>query len=147
MITFRVPLALLLPLFAFSNLARASQVFVQFATGTGVSASDLETTTQLVQTAVSEVSADTVTNDALKADYQLAPKLIRLGGSYILNLSKLKDGKVVYSSQLKAAQMDELDKVSTRLTRSVINGERAASNPRVGEITDQEAKEGTQRRP
>jgi hypothetical protein len=125
--------------------AQAAQVYVEPASGSGVSASDLTTATDLVSSSVSDVSSDTVVNQASQAEYVLKPKLIRLGEAYVLSLSKVRDGKVVFSSQLKAAHMDELDKVALRLTGSVILGKRASDDAHVGEITDQEAKEGTQR--
>jgi hypothetical protein len=130
-----------------SSAAQAAQVYVAPATGSGVSPSDLETTTELIQTAVPDVSSNTITNDQDKADLILQPRVVRLGEAYILSLSKIQNGETVYSSELKAAHIEELDKVSERLTRSVLAGERAKSNPRVGEITDEEAKQGTQRRP
>jgi hypothetical protein len=141
------PVALLLLALA-PLAARASDtVYVEMASGNGVAESDLATATELVKTAVSEVSSDTVIDQPDKADLTLRPKLLRLGASYILSLTKLKGADVVFSSQLKAASIDELDKVATRLTRSVLLGERAKDAPRVGEITNQEASDGTQRRP
>jgi hypothetical protein len=64
-----------------------------------------------------------------------------------MTLSKVKNGEALESTQLKAERMDELDKVALRLTRAVIEGKNAKKSPRVGEITDQEAKDGAQRRP
>jgi hypothetical protein len=127
--------------------AHAQSVFVEPATGSGVSESDLATTTSLVQTSVSDVSSDSVADSPDKADLSLRPKLMRLGDSYILSLAKIKNGAVIFSSQLKAAQMDELDKVAERLTRSVLQGQRGKDGTRVGEITNEEAREGTQRKP
>jgi hypothetical protein len=127
--------------------AQAAQVYVAPATGSGVSPSDLATTTELIQSAVPDVSSNTITNDQDKADLILQPRVIRLGEAYILSLTKIRNGETVYSSELKAAHIEELDKVSERLTRSVLAGERAKDSPRVGEITDEEAHQGTQRRP
>lgn len=127
--------------------AQAAQVYVAPATGSGVSPSDLETATGLIESAVPDVSSNMVINDQDKADFILQPRLIRLGTAYILSLQKIQNNEVVFSSELKAAHIEELDKVSERLTRSVLTGERAKDNPRVGEITDEEATQGTQRRP
>lgn len=134
-------------LFGISRPSWADSVFVETATGSGVSENDLATATTLITTAVGEVSSESVVSQQDQADTTLRPTLVRLGEAYLLGLSKVKDGKIVSSSQLKAAHMDELDKVAERLTRSVLIGERAKSNPRVGEITDQEARDGAQRRP
>jgi hypothetical protein len=125
----------------------ADQIYVAPATGSGVSPDDLSTATELVQSSVPEVSSNEVINQASRADFVLQPRLIRLGQAYLMTLSKVKNGEVLYSTQLKAERIDELDKVAKRITRSVLEGKSATKTPRVGEITDQEAKEGTQRRP
>lgn len=132
---------------AWSVSAFAAQVYVEPATGTGVTDSDLAAATSLIQSSVPEVSSHTVVNQPSGADIVLRPKLLRLGNAYILSLAKVEGGQQVSSSQLKAKEIDELDKVAERLTRSVLVGEKAAENPRVGEITNQEASDGTQRRP
>lgn len=141
---------ILLPLLALTSAIpplHADTIFVEPASGSGASDSDLDTATTLVKSSVGEVSSHTVINDEDKADLSLRPTLVKLGSAYILGLSKVKDGKIQSSSQLKAERMEELDKVSDRLTRSVLAGEKAKTNPRVGEITDHETREGTQRRP
>jgi hypothetical protein len=131
----------------FAVPALADNVFVDRATGSGVAESDLDTATTLVKTSVADVGGETVVDRIDKADLVLRPTLMRLGESYVLGLAKLREGKIAGSSQLKAARMDELDKVADRLTRSVLAGENAKANPRVGEITQHEASEGTERRP
>src|SRR5206468_2937678 len=75
------------------------------------------------------------------------PRLVRLGWAYLMTLAKVKNGEILYSTQLKAQTMDELDKVAKRLARAVLDEKNAQANPRVGEITDQEARDGAQRRP
>jgi hypothetical protein len=143
MIPTRVSLALVLIAFP----AWADQIYVAPASGSGVSAEDLATATELVQSSVPEVGSHTVVNQASSADYVLQPRLVRLGLAYLMTLSKVKNGEALESTQLKAERMDELDKVALRLTRAVIEGKNAKKSPRVGEITDQEAKDGAQRRP
>jgi hypothetical protein len=127
-------------------ISQAEEIFVDRATGSGVSDSDLDTATSLVTGSVGEAGMD-ITEREDKADIILRPTLMRLGESYLLGITKLRDGKITGSGQLKALRMDELDKVSDRLTRSVLLGEKAKANPRVGEITAHEALDGTQRRP
>jgi hypothetical protein len=143
MIPTRVSLALVLIAFP----AWADQIYVAPASGSGVSTEDLATATELVQSSVPEVGSHTVVNQASSADYVLQPRLVRLGLAYLMTLSKVKNGEALESTQLKAERMDELDKVALRLTRAVIEGKNAKKSPRVGEITDQEAKDGAQRRP
>lgn len=133
--------------FGLAATAQADSVFVELATGSGVSASDLTAATTLVTTAVTEVSSDSVVDQEKDADIILRPTLMRLGQAVVLSLSRVEKGRVVFASQLKGLSMDELDKVATRLTRSVLVGENAKKNPRVGEITNEEALDGAQRRP
>lgn len=130
----------------FAQVALASQVFVEPATGSGVGEGDLDTTTQLVKNAVPSVSSNVVVDSPDQADYSLRPNLMKLGKAYVMGLEKVnKDGSTVNSAQLKAQTMDELDTVASRLTRAVMSG--TSPNARVGEITNQEAKNGTQRLP
>jgi hypothetical protein len=107
-----------------SSDALADQIYVESATGSAVSANALSTATELIKTAVPSVGSDTVTEQLKQADYRLRPKLLRLGEAYVLSLSKIRKGQVVFASQLKAMQMEDLDEVAQRLTRSVLREER-----------------------
>lgn len=139
---------LVLSILTFSNAAFASRVFVEDATGPGVSRSDLDTTTELIKTSVPEVSSNQVVDQPERADYYLQPRLLKLGSAYLLGLSKTeKNGTVINSSQLKASSMNELDTVAKRLTKAVMRGFTALENPEVGEITEEETHHGTERRP
>lgn len=100
---------------------------------------------ELVQSAVGELGHQT-TEDATKADYTLRPRLLRLGSAYILKLEKRKAGNVIFSSQLKAQQPEELDRVAKRLTRAVINNQPASDSARASDVTNEEVHEGTNRK-
>jgi hypothetical protein len=128
-------------------VVQASQVFVEKTTGSDLTEGELNTVTSLIKTSVPESGADQIVESSHEADFILRPSLIRLGQSYILNIAKVRSGKTVFSSKLKATKFDEMDKISLRLTRSVLSEERAGDKPRVGEVTDHESKEGSQRRP
>jgi hypothetical protein len=104
------------------------------------------TAVELIQSAVAELGHKVV-DDPAKAEFTLRPRLMRLGSAYILKLEKRKAGVAVFSSQLKAQQLEELDRVAKRLTRSVIKNSPADDDARVGEITNEEATQGVQRRP
>ncbi|CAK9250198.1 unnamed protein product [Sphagnum jensenii] len=127
--------------------AYADRIFVEPATGAGIPDSDLQNATTLISTAVSDVSRNEVVSDPGQADFVLRPKLMKLGQAYVLALAKVRNNQIINSSQLKAERLDELDKVAERLTRSVLESQKASTSPRVGEITDQEARDGAQRRP
>ena len=109
--------------------------------------SDLDTTTDLVRNAVPQAGNHQVAEQPGGADYILRSRLLRLGGSLVLIMEKIKDGRAYYNSQMKAANIEELDQVANRLTRAVILGTAPGSDVRVGEVTHQEAKEGMERRP
>ena len=125
--------------------AHASKIFVEKATGSGVSAQELDVATDLVQSQVSDMKSETLVDQMGQADFSLRPKLIRVGSAYILSLSRIQQGSLTHSSQLKAASADELDKVAKRVTLAVL--QEGQNQPRVGQITQEEAREGTQRRP
>jgi hypothetical protein len=128
--------------------AWADRVYVDNATGSGVSDSDLDTARDLVKGAVPQVSSNTLVDSPDSADFSLRPNLVRLGKAYVMELEKAgRDGNVIFSSSLKAQKMDELDKVAVRLTRSVLQNRQATQDKHVGEITDEEAHNGTQRTP
>ena len=131
-----------------STPALADHIFVQSATGSGVSSADLATATELIKTAVVEVSSHEVVPTPEQADFFLRPTLLKLGAAYVLSLSKAdKTGRNLFSTQLKAEKIDELDKVALRVTRSALSGAKASQDEHVGEITNQEENDGTQRRP
>jgi hypothetical protein len=114
---------------ALSHAARAADIYVTPATGSNVSASELKTATELVKLSVPDVSTDEVVEESGKADYVLKPKLIRLGETFVLSLTKTKKGKTVFSSQLKATHKDELDRVARDLTRSVMEEKKITESP------------------
>ncbi len=125
----------------------AAEIFVEPARGSGVPQSDLDSATALVQSAVPQVNGNQVTSDQSKADFSLRPDLVKLGKSYVLTLSKVRGGEVQNTTQLKAQSIEELDKVALRVTQAVIANKKASDDAQVGEITNHEAREGTQRKP
>jgi hypothetical protein len=127
--------------------AFADTYYVEPATGSGVDDSDLTTTTELIRTAVNASTGNQTTDDKTQTKLFLRPRILKLGHSFVLELDKVDSGKIVYSSQMKAAAIEELDKVATRLTQAVLSGRQASQDTRVGEITEQEAHDGTQRKP
>ena len=145
----RKPIAVLVlclvPFFALPSWA--AQIYVEQATGSGSSSGDQDTATSLVRTSAGSIGNNHTLDSPDGADFTLRPKLMKLGKAYILNVSKVQNGQVIYASQLKAANMDELDKVALRVTQAVLSGRQTTDDAQVGEITNQESKDGTQRRP
>ncbi len=73
-------------------------------------------------------------SDEQSADFVLKPDLIKLGGAFILTITKFKKGEAVYSSKQKAASIEELDDASDRAVRAAILGTQAKKDTRVGEV-------------
>ena len=137
----------LLAILLFSFSANADEYFVEKTIGPGIAESDLSTATELIRVSVGQSGSHHVSKDSSKADFILRPRLMKLGSAYIMTLEKLKGEEVVFSNQLKASQLDELDKITSRLTRSVIESLKSEKEAKVGEVTDEEAKQGSQRKP
>ncbi len=133
-------------LLLFESTLFAAHFYVESTTGPGIPESDLLTTTELIRVAVQEKNKNQLTEERTKADFVLKSKLLKLGTSYILTLEKFKGNEVIDSGQLKAAHIDELDKVSLRLTRSVLEKQKPTQEVRVGEVTEAEVHEGTERK-
>lgn len=129
-----------------SPAALADDFYLENATGAGVPESDLTTTTELIRNEIEATNSNKIVTDA-KASLSLRPKILRLGQAYIIQLEKLQDGKVVFSTQLKADHIEEIDKVTKRLVEALLSGKNAQEDSRVGEITHQESHDGTQRKP
>ena len=138
-------LGLVLLFACLSLTAQAARVFVEATTGT-VSASDLTTTTELIRGAVRSQGGHQSVGTPGEAEVLLRPKLMKLGNSYILSIEKLKGQQVEFSSQLKAAQIEEMDRVAVRVTRAVLDEKAIADDARVGDVTDTEVREGTNRK-
>lgn len=100
----------------------------------------------LVQSSVSDGGNHQVTDQPKSADFALEPKLLKLGNSYILIVDKRKNGTLVFSQQLKATSADDLDLVTKKVTRAVLNNQSVQDDQRVSEVTGHEEKAGSRRR-
>ena len=78
---------LALGLVLFSCIGLADSYFVEDTTGTGLTPDDAIAVLQFVRTGVTE-AGHTVALERTKAVFQLRPKLMRLGRSYIFSLEK-----------------------------------------------------------
>lgn len=136
-------LALLIVLLAAS--AQAESVFVQSAQAEGDEASLRGTVQELVKAAVSEQSGYSLASSAENADLVLKTRILKLGSAYVLTIDKLKGGKVSFTSKMRASNAEDLDTVSARVVRSVLNEVRAETNAQVDDITEDEVTRGTRR--
>lgn len=141
-------ICLFLPILILAHLiqAEAETIFVEPLTGSGLEQTDLNTVTELIKSSISEMKEHEITSTPDNANIVLKGRLLKLGESYILSLIKYENGKKVFASKMKAANMDEMDNISSRLTRAVINSARAETDARVSNLTENEATQGTRRR-
>jgi len=121
--------------------ANADSFYVEQASSNSTSASVEEATLSLSELIKSDVSSSTnhsVVDSAKQAQWTLKPSLLKIGSSYIVTLSKVKSGKLVFSQKMKAQSLEDLDTVSSRLVTSVIRGETVGSTQRVDSVTQKE---------
>lgn len=136
-------LSLLVVLFAVQ--ANAETVFVQAAQAEGEAASLRATIQELVKAAVSEQSGYSLASSSESADLVLNARILKLGSAYILSVDKMKGGKVLFTSKMRAANAEDLDTVSARVVRSALHEVRAEQNAQVDDITEDEVSRGTRR--
>jgi hypothetical protein len=93
----------------------------------------------------SELSAKghTIVDRNANPQWVLKSDAIKLGSSYIVSLTKLKDGTMVYSDKLKADSLNNLDVVSARLVSGALDNVAAEKNIAVDTVTNSEAKGAT----
>ncbi len=126
--------ALLLLLNPFtSNEAFAASFYVGDVHNAEASADLTKSLRSLVTSSVA-TNGGAISADEKSADFTLRTELMRLGGAYILTITKLKKGEAVFSSKQKAANLEELDEASDRAVRAAILGTPTKKDTRVGEV-------------
>ena len=124
-------------------IAQAQKIWIRPAVGTGATSAEIEIVTELVfRTAEAEGEVVVARGEA---NFELEPKLLRLGNAILVDVNKWQNGKMVFSSRLKAKHVEELDKVTARATLAAIQEQTPEAH--VGNVTDEEASQGVQRRP
>ncbi len=82
---------------------------------------DIDTTiTELIGVTINETGSHTTVSNSSEADFILKPKLLKLGNAYIITLDKIKNGKIVFSSKLKAESIETIDSIVSQLVLAVI---------------------------
>lgn len=132
-------------LFASSYGVAAQTVFVRAPLGDSETAGNRATVLELIKAAVSGDSNYTLSSNAQGAQIQLAPKLLKLGSMYILSIDKIKGEQIVFTSKVNAASLEDLDAVSTRAVRSVLQEAKAEDNAQIDDVTEDEVTRGTRR--
>ncbi len=100
----------------------------------------------LISNDISENVGFVLVEDPAGAKFVLKTKVIKLGSASVIGLSKYANGKLIISSQLKAAKSEELDLVCKRLTRAVLTETPMSTQSNVSEVTQEEVKTGTNRK-
>jgi len=125
--------------------SQAQTVFVRPLTGTGIAADELQSVNELVVMGVRAAGAQTVAQEN-KAEATIEGKLVKLGTAYVLSLSKVRSGQVVFTEQARAQSIEDMDTVANRLTRAVVRETKFAGEARVTEVTDDEVQRSVKRR-
>lgn len=129
-----------------SSLGVAAQsVFVRTPLGDSETASNRATVFELIKAAVSGDSNYTLSSSAQGAQIQLAPKLLKLGSVYILSIDKVKGEQIVFTAKVNAASIEDLDAVSTRAVRSVLQEVKVEDSAQIDDVTEDEVTRGTRR--
>lgn len=70
---------------------------------------------------------------------------VRLGSSYTISISKIRGGKAIRTSKLKASYLEEIDQVVPRLVRASALEQNLVESTRLGEVTESEIISGGRR--
>ena len=101
--------------------------------------SDADTLNQLVKNELVSLGHSVMLSPE-ESRWVLTPKLLRLGRSYVVTLSKERKGRIVFSQKLKSETLDDLDIVTERLVRAVLKRQNVSSTQNVDTITQNEIK-------
>ncbi|MCB0392168.1 MAG: hypothetical protein KDD58_12830 [Bdellovibrionales bacterium] len=135
-------------LLIFLNLSQsvfAETIYVQdIKAKGGVKSGTLETIKELVSSGVVSEGHELMT-EAGTAEFILQPKLLKLGDSYILKIDKIQNGKIKFSSKMKASSLSDMDTVAVRVVRSVMEETLPRDSAQVNDVTEDEVHQGTRR--
>ena len=123
----------------------ADTYFIKKVTGKSSSEEAKSVARDLFESELADRNQEVV-RDPRKAKFQIGIKVIKLGESFIIAINKRKDGKTLHADKMKAASIEEFDKVIGRLASAVLSESKARHNPKVGEITQKEQRRMVERR-
>lgn len=81
---------------------------------------------------------ESVANEKAEADYVITSNVIVIGSSTIVSIQKQRHNEILYTDKLKASSLNELDVIVDRLVSALVSQQKAAQNPEIGKITDEE---------
>ncbi len=106
---------------------------------------------EALRSTVLELARGTVSNQEgyvlvkSSAALQLKVKLLKLGSSFIVTMSRIQDGAVTYNAKLKAASADDLDTVTPRVVLAALRGKKSEETAEIDNVTEDETTRGTRR--
>lgn len=126
--------------------ARADSYYVEDPAITGGYQDEATAFYELIRVAVMRQGSNQVIEEPEKADYILRPKLLKLGSAFSVAIEKREDGRTVFASHHKANSIENLDEVTARLVRAVIDEVPLKDDVRVGDVTEEEVDKGVRRK-
>lgn len=131
------------------SMAEATTIFVQSPTtegGTDEQSVEIRSSLRaLIKAAVSLEPGYSLASSSTEAEFQLQPRLLKLGSSYIVSVDKTKGDKLTYTAKLKASSAEDIDSVSTRVVRAVLKETKVEDSAQVGDIVESEIHQNTKR--
>ncbi len=126
------------PVLAFGMpLAFAQDYHVEPVQSIGVQDAVTLSTMELLKSGIRK-SGGTVSDLAGPETYIVKSRLVGLGGSVILQAEKVLGQKSVFAVELKAASVEELDKVADRVARSLVEQKGVNEDKKISEVTQSE---------
>jgi len=130
--------------FVLPVLGLADSYYVEKFGSVSTSQEDADSVRELIASSLSSMG-ESVSPTAKDSAIVVGGKVVKLGASYVITVSKRKGGKVVFGTQMKAARAEELDVVANRLARALVDEQQVAVAQRVDDVTESEASKGTTR--
>jgi hypothetical protein len=135
----------LLVIFSWTS-ALAEVYFLKTAVNASVPSDQMAAINDLVRMAVSGVSGVRLVGEEVEASAVLDPQVVKIGNAYVLGLTKIRNGQIVFQQQARAASLEDMDTVAVRVARATITERPFKSDTRVSDVTEDQVTRGTRRK-
>jgi hypothetical protein len=135
----------LLVIFSWTS-ALAEVYFLKTAVNASVPSDQMAAINDLVRMAVSGVSGVRLVGEEAEASAVLDPQVVKIGNAYVLGLTKIRNGQIVFQQQARAASLEDMDTVAVRVARATITERPFKSDTRVSDVTEDQVTRGTRRK-
>ncbi len=129
--------AILLIFLSVSSISFADTFYVEKASN-GDQTGLLDTLYSLVKSEVAN-QGHYVEGEQMNSQWTLTPGVYKLGTSYIMTLSKSRNGQIVFSDKLKSKTESDLDMVCERLVRAALTNQKVLKTETVSSAPRREA--------